>query len=166
MTSNASDTDIHPITVISMSSVNRTIKASLCLIDQCYTGSSMIASKFIEILGLQIIQTSPCSFHRANGVLTANSQVIMTQVKLLMLCKQCEFEITLQIVPQQVTMNHGVILGLETMKQIDLDTSVRDSSISWSKHLMTLMVSVTPMVVILRTITPVQCVANQDLRTP
>jgi hypothetical protein len=38
-------------------------------------------------------------------------------------------------------MNHGVILGLETMEQIDLDKSVCDSSISWSNELMTPMVS-------------------------
>jgi hypothetical protein len=66
-----------------------------------------------------------------------DSQVNLTHVKLLMLSKQREFEVSVQIVPQQVTMNHGVILGFETMKQIDLDTSVCDSSISWSNKLVT-----------------------------
>jgi hypothetical protein len=130
MTSDASDTDIHPITVISMPGANGTIKATLCLIDQCCTGSGMIASKFAKILGLQVIQTNACSFNMANRVLTTNLQVNLTHVKLPMLSQQHNFEITLQIVPQQVTINHGVILGLETMKQIDLDTSVHDSSIS------------------------------------
>ncbi len=37
-------------------------------------------------------------------------------------------------------MNHGVILGLETMKQNDLDTSVCDSSITWSNKLVMPMV--------------------------
>jgi hypothetical protein len=37
-------------------------------------------------------------------------------------------------------MNHGIILGLKTMKQIDLDTSVCNSSISWSNKLVTPMV--------------------------
>ncbi len=101
----------------------------------------MIASKFVEILGLQVIPTSPRSFNTANGVLTTGSQVNLTHVKLPMLSKQCKFEVSLQIVPQQVIMNHGVILGLETMKQIDLDTSVHASSISWSNKLVTTMVS-------------------------
>ena len=112
MTSDAADTDIHPITIISMPSTKGTIKATSCLINQCCTGSGMIASKFVEILGLQVIPTSPRSFNTANGVLTTDSQVNLTHVKLPMLTKRCKFEISLQIVTQQVTMNHGVILGL------------------------------------------------------
>ncbi len=114
MTSDALDTDIHPFTVISMPGTNRMIKATSCLIDQCCTGSGMIASKFIEILGLQVIPTSPCSVNTANGVLTMDSQVNLTHVKLPMLSTRCKFEISLQIVPQQVIMNHRVILGLKT----------------------------------------------------
>jgi hypothetical protein len=88
-TSDASDMDIHPITVtvISTPGVNGTIKATLCLIDQCCTGSGMITSKFVKILGLQVIQTSTNSFNTANGVLKTNSQVKLTHVKLLMLSK-------------------------------------------------------------------------------
>jgi hypothetical protein len=85
MTSDAADTDIHPITVISMPGTNGTIKSTSCLIDQCCTGPGMMASKFVKILGLQVIQTSPCSFNTANGVLTMDSQVNLTHVKLLML---------------------------------------------------------------------------------
>ncbi len=40
-----------------------------------------------------------------------------------------------------MTINHAVILGLETMKQIDLDTSVCDSSIFWSNKLIMPMMS-------------------------
>jgi hypothetical protein len=116
MTSDASDTNIHPITVISMLCTNGTIKATSCLIDQCCTGSGTIASRFLEILGLQLIQTSPHLFNTANGVLTTDLQVNLTHVKLPMLSKQQEFKISLQIVPQQVIMNHGVILGFKTMK--------------------------------------------------
>ncbi len=129
MTSDAVDTNIHPITVMSMPGAKGTNKATSCLIDQCCTGSGMIACKFIKILGLQVILTSPRSFNTANGVLTRDSQVNLTHVKLPLLSKQCKFEISLQIGPQQVTMNHGVILGLETMKQIDLYTSVCNSSL-------------------------------------
>jgi hypothetical protein len=52
ITSDASDTNIHPITAISMPVANGTIRATSCLIDQCCTGSGMIVSKFVEILGL------------------------------------------------------------------------------------------------------------------
>jgi hypothetical protein len=88
MASDDSDTNIHPITVISMPGANGAIKATLCLIEQCCTGSGMIASKFVKILDLQVIQTSPCSFNTANGVLTKNSQVKLTHVKHPMLSKQ------------------------------------------------------------------------------
>ncbi len=140
MTSDASDTNIQPITVISMP-IKGTIKATSCPIDQCCTGSGMIAGKLVNMLGLQVIQTRPHSFNTANKLLTTNSQVNLTHVKLPVLFKQCKFMITLQIVSKQVTINHGVILGLETMKWIDLDTSVCDSLISWSNKLMMLMVS-------------------------
>jgi hypothetical protein len=116
MMSDTAATDIHPITIISMPGAKGTIKATSCLIDQCCTGSGMIASKFIETLGLQVIPTSPRSFNTANGVLTTDSQVNLTHVKLPMLSKQREFEVSLQIVPQQVMMNHGVILGQEYRK--------------------------------------------------
>ncbi len=118
MTSDDSDTDIHPIMVISMPGANETMKATSCFLDQCCTGSGMIASKLVKILGLQVIQTSSCSFNTANGVLTKNSCVNLTHVKLPMLSKRREFKISLQIVCQQVTMNHRVILGLKTMKRI------------------------------------------------
>jgi hypothetical protein len=49
MTSHASDTKIRPIGVISMLSANGMIKATSCLIDQCCTGSGMIASKFVNM---------------------------------------------------------------------------------------------------------------------
>ncbi len=140
MPSDAAGTDIHPITVISMPGKNGRIKATSCLIDQCCTGSGMIASKFVEILGLQVIQTSPHSFNIANRVLTMDSQVNLTHVKLPMLSKRREFKISLQIVPHQVIMNHGVILGLKTIQQINLDTSVCKSSISGSTKLVTPMV--------------------------
>jgi hypothetical protein len=116
MISDASDTNIHPITVISMPGANDTTKATLCLINQCCTGSGMIASKFVKILGLQVIQSSPRSFNTANGVLTMNSLVNLTHVKLPMLLKRHEFKISLQIVTQQGIMNHGAILGLKTIK--------------------------------------------------
>ncbi len=73
MTSDAADTDIPPIAVISMPGTNGMIKAASFLIDQCCTGSGVIASKFLKILGLQVIQTSPHSFNTANGVLTIDS---------------------------------------------------------------------------------------------
>ena len=87
MMSDTADTDIHPITVMSMPGAKGTIIATSCLIDQCCTGSGMIASKFVKILGLQVIPTSPCSFNTANGVLTTDSQVNLTDVKLPMLSK-------------------------------------------------------------------------------
>ncbi len=51
LTSDAADTNIHLITVISMPGTNGMIRATSCLINQCCTGSGMIASKFVKILG-------------------------------------------------------------------------------------------------------------------
>ncbi len=42
--------------------------------------------------------------------------------------------------PNTVSLNYGIVLGLETMKRIDLDTSVKNETISWSDELSTPMV--------------------------
>jgi hypothetical protein len=49
MTSDTLHTNIYPITVISMPNENVTTKTTSCLIDQCCTGSGMIASIFVKI---------------------------------------------------------------------------------------------------------------------
>jgi hypothetical protein len=76
----------------------------------------------------------------ANGMITTSHEVRIKRVKLPGLSKRREFKLTLQIVPDTVSLNYGIVLGLNTMKQINLDTSVRNKTISWSGELSTLMV--------------------------
>jgi hypothetical protein len=73
-------------------------------------------------------------------MLTTSHEVRIKRAKLPGLSKRREFELTLQIVPDTISLNYGIVLGLDTMKQIDLDTSVRNKTISWSGELSTPMV--------------------------
>jgi hypothetical protein len=73
-------------------------------------------------------------------MLTTSHEVRTKRAKLPDLSKRREFKLTLQIVPDTVSLNYGIVLGLDTMKQIDLDTSVRNETISWSSELSTPMV--------------------------
>ncbi len=133
-------TQVHPITVISMPGKDKVTKATTCLIDQCCTGSGMITSAFAKIRGIESTPTTPREFSTANGTLTTDTEVRIKGGKLPDLFKRREFKLTLQIVPNTVSLNYRIVLGLKTMKQIDLDTSVRNETISWSDELSTPMV--------------------------
>ncbi len=109
-------TQLHPITVISMPGKDKVTKATTCLIDQCCTGSSMITSAFAKILGIESTPTTPREFNTANGMLTTDMEVRIKGAKLPGLSKRREFELTLQIVLNTVTLNYGIILGRKTMK--------------------------------------------------
>jgi hypothetical protein len=119
---------------------DKVTKATTCLVDQCCTGSGMITSAFAKILGIESTPTTPREFSTANGTLTTTTEVNIKGVKLPGLSKRREFKLTLQIVPDTVSLNYGIVLGLETMKQINLNTSVRNKTISWSNELSTPMV--------------------------
>ncbi len=128
-------TQVHPITVISMPGKDKIFKTTICLSDQCCTGSGMITSAFAKILGIESTPTTPREFSMANGMLTTSTEITIKGAKLPGLPKRQEFNLTLQIVPETVTLNYGIVLGLNTMKQIDLDTSVRNETISWGNKL-------------------------------
>jgi hypothetical protein len=130
-------TQVHPITVISMPGKDKVTKATTCLVDQCCTGSSMITSAFAKILGIGSTPTTPREFSMANGTLATSTEVNIEGAKLPGLSKRREFKLTLQIVPDTVSLNYGIVLGLKTMKQINLNTSVRNKTISWSDELST-----------------------------
>ncbi len=133
-------TQVHPITVISLPGKDKVTKATTCLIDQCCTGSGMITSAFEKILGIESTPTTPREFSTGNGMLTTSHEVRIERAKLPGLSKRGEFKSTLQIVPDTVSLNYGIVLGLDTMKRIDLNTSVRNETISWSGEFLTPMV--------------------------
>ncbi len=133
-------TQVHLITVISMPGKDKVTKATTCLIDQCCTGFGIITSAFARILGIESTPTTPREFSMANGMLTTTTEVRIKGAKLSGLSRRRELELTLQIVPDTVSLNYGIMLSLDTMKQINLDTSVWNKTISWSDELLTPMV--------------------------
>jgi hypothetical protein len=78
----------------------------------------MITSAFVKILGIESTPITPREFSTANGTLTTTTEVGIKGAKLPGLSKRREFKLTLQIVPDAVSLNYGIVLGLETMKQI------------------------------------------------
>jgi hypothetical protein len=119
---------------------DKVTKATTCLIDQCCTGSGMITRDFARILEIESTPTTPREFSTANGMLTTTTEVRIEGAKLPGLSIRREFKLTLQIVPDAVSLNYGIVLGLDTMKQINLNTSVQNETISWSNELSTPMV--------------------------
>ncbi len=76
----------------------------------------------------------------ANGMITTSTEVKIKGVKLPVLSKRREFKLTRQIVPESVSIKYSIVLSLETMKRIDLDSSVINVSFSWRDELSTPMV--------------------------
>jgi hypothetical protein len=100
----------------------------------------MITSAFTKILGIESTPTTPRELSTANGMLTTSHEVRIKRAKLPGFSKRRELKLALQIVPDTVSLNYGIVLGFNTMKQIDLDTSVWNEMISWSGELSTPMV--------------------------
>jgi hypothetical protein len=72
-------------------------------------------------------------FASANGTFSSNATLKLDNAMLPCLSTNRAFTIKLMVIPKEcgVDMNYGVIIGQESMRLLDLDTSVHDNTISW-----------------------------------
>ncbi len=75
-------------------------------------------------------------FVTAAGTFTTDQMVCINDIMLPCLSTNRTFTIKLRIIPQQYShgMTYGAILGQDTMRDLDLDTSIRNGVISWGEH--------------------------------
>ena len=73
------------------------------------------------------------SFVTAAGTFAANDTLQISDAMLPCLSSNRTFTIELTVIWNQcsVDMNYGIVIGQESMRLLNLDTSVRDNTISW-----------------------------------
>ena len=121
-----------PITTLTFRQKDYGRVACRALLDQCCPDTGLISHNLANILGISIEELHLRSFIIAAGTFTTKHTNWMDNVIRLCLSQNHMFMITLMVIPEEWSckMTYGVIIGKESMKQLDLDTSVQDEIIS------------------------------------
>ena len=125
--------NLHPITVITLLNKDQQRIACEALLGQCCTDSGWITWELADMLGLPMTSSKTRSFITAAGTFATNDTLRISDAMLPCLSSNQTFTIELMVIPKQcsVDMNYRVIIGQESMQLLDLDTSIRDNTISW-----------------------------------
>jgi hypothetical protein len=125
--------NLHPITIITLLDSNQKRVACKALLDQCCTDRGLISWEMANMLNLPTTSSEPKVFATANGSFSSNATLKLENAMLPCLSTNRTFAIELMVIPKEcsASMNYGVIIGQESMRLLDLDTSVRDNTISW-----------------------------------
>lgn len=134
-TDNVLSQSLHPITIITMLDKSKQRVASKALVDQCCTDTGLISWELAKMLQLPTIDGNPRTFITAAGTFTADKILRITDAMLPCLSTNRTFSIDLMVIPEKCSadMNYGAIIGQESMRLLDLDTSIRENTISWGE---------------------------------
>ena len=129
----AKNKGLHPITILTLLDKNQERIACKALLDQCCTDSGLIMWELADMLGLPVTSGEPRTFVTAAGTFITNNVLKVSNAMLPCLSSNHTFTIELMLIPKECSteMNYGAIIGQESMQLLDLDTSVRDNTISW-----------------------------------
>ena len=128
--------DMHPVTIISLKKANGETVATTCLIDLCFTGGLLMTAETANQLGLTLVEAqSGTKYTTAAGILKTTHKVTVEDIKLPCLSKTRRFSGEFEIIPEGANASYGVFLGSVKMRELDIDTSVRDNTISWGEDL-------------------------------
>ncbi|KAL3787430.1 hypothetical protein HJC23_001827 [Cyclotella cryptica] len=128
----ADNWNLHPITIITLLNNRQKRVACKTLLDQCCTDKGLIFLDMTEMLSLPMVPSNPKVFAMANGTFSSTEAPKLEGAMLPCLSTNRTFTIELMVIPKEccVVMNYGVIIGQESMRLLDLDTSICDA-ISW-----------------------------------
>ena len=124
---------LHPITILTLLNGSQERIACKALLDQCCTDNGLITWELAEMLNVPATSGEPRTFVTAAGTFTTTDVLKISNAMLPCLSNNRTFTIELMIIPKECggDMNYGAIIGQESMRLLDLDTSVRDNTISW-----------------------------------
>ena len=124
---------LHPITIITLLDNKQKRVACKALLDQCCTDKGLISWDMAKMLNLPTTASTSKVFATANGTFSSNEALKLENAMLPCLSANRSFTIKLMVIPKEccVDMNYGIIIVQESMRLLDLDTSVRDNTISW-----------------------------------
>lgn len=132
-TQKQSKESLHPITILTLLDKNQQRVACTTLLDQCCTDNGIISWKLAKMLDLPTYNSVPKTFITAAGTFITDKIVKLTNAMLPCLSTSETFTIELMIIPKECSndMSYGAIIGQDSMRTLDIDTSVRHNTISW-----------------------------------
>jgi hypothetical protein len=125
--------NLHPITILTLLDKNQKRIACTTLLDQCCTDNGIISWELTKMLNLPTHSGTPKTFITAAGTFTTDKTVKLTNAMLPCLSTSKAFTLELMIVPEESSskMNYGAIIRQDSMRALDIDTSIRHNTISW-----------------------------------
>lgn len=127
--------NLHPITILMILDANKQRIPCKTLLDQCCTDTGLISWELAKMLKLPTTEGNPHTFVTAAGTFTTKKMLKIMEAVLPCLLTNCTFLIDLMIIPEECSteMNYGTIIGQESMRLLNLDTSLQDNTISWGE---------------------------------
>ena len=125
--------DSHPITILTLLDSSNHRIACQTLLDQCCTDNGIISWKLVKMLNLPTHDSTPKTFITAAGTFTTDRTIRLTNAMLPCFSTSKTFSLELMVIPEEYSndMNYGAIIGQESMRTLNLDTSIRHNTISW-----------------------------------
>ena len=133
----------HPVTIISLPTAKGEVIVTTCLVDQCFTGMLLMSEKTAKELDLELVETqNGTEYTTAAGTLKTTHKVTVDNIKLPCLSKTRRFKGTFEIIPTGASSKscYGVFLGSAMMRELVIDTSIINNTISWGEDITTQMV--------------------------
>jgi hypothetical protein len=129
----SSKTNLHPITILTIPDKNQHRVACTTLMDQCCTDNGIISWELAKMLDIPTHNTTPKTFITAAGTFMTDKTVKLTNAMLPCLSTNETLTLELMIIPKEYSndLHYGAIIGQDSMRKLDIDTSVRHNTISW-----------------------------------
>ena len=139
-TGDAAKLSLHLITIITLLYTNQRRVAAKVLLHQCCTNKGLISWDLANALGIPASTGDERTFTTAVGTFSTTKFLQLTRAMLLCLSTNHTFSMELMIVPQECSadLNYGIVLGQDTMRALDLNTSICNNTISWGEELISM----------------------------
>ena len=131
-----SNKKLHPITILTLLDKNQHRVACTTLMDECCTDNGIISWKLSKVLDLPIHNTTPKTFTTAAGTFTTDQTIKLTNAMLPCLSTSETFTLEVMVIPKECSsgISYGAIIGQDSMRTLDIDTSVCHNTISWHNN--------------------------------
>ena len=123
--------NLHPITILTLLNKKQTKIACTTLLDQ-YCTNNGISWELTKMLNLPTYSGTPKTFITAASTFTTDKTVKLMNAMLPCLSTSEACTLELMIIPEECSseMNYSAIIGQDSMRPLDIDTSIRHNTIS------------------------------------
>ena len=137
-----SSDQVNGITIIEMPTKDGSRFGTTILIDNGFTGYAIMSHNTAETLGLEFEPISGQSYVTATGNMDTKFQATVHGIRLPHLSRHRTFSATFEIAPKESgDFGFGVIMGIDMMDDLGIDTSRTTKSIIWGNDIEVPMVS-------------------------